>query len=222
MKLFRLMSAAIMLAALAALPTLAQATRPATTGAPAAARPAAPTTAAPAGQAVTTAAATGKIAVIDSRAFSDEKEGIARVANAIKSVYAQFQPMRTEVEGLQKRYEATVADIQKTKDIAAPAELQKKADEAERLKKEYERKAQDMQDNGQRRMAEVLGPLQEDVQRSLQAYAQQRGISIIIDAGTVPLVYVANGVDITREFIADYNRTKPATASAATPAAGRP
>ena len=215
------MSAATLLAALAALPTFAQATRPAT-GAPATARPAAPATAAPTtGQAVTTATVPGRIAVIDSRAFSDEKEGIARVVNAVKSVYSQFDPMRKEVADLQKRYEAIVADIQKTKDVAAPAELQKKADEAERLKKEYERKAQDMQDNGQRRMAEVLGPLQEDVQRSIQAYAQQRGISIIIDASTVPLVYVASGLDITKEFIADYNRQKPATASAATPA-GRP
>lgn len=219
------MSAATILAALAALPIFAQATRPApTTGAPATARPAAPTTAAPS-QAVTTAAATGKIAVIDSRAFSDEKEGIARVANAIKSVYAQFQPMRTEVENLQKRYQGIVDELQKLQaNTAAPIDprtIQQKADQAEALKKDYERKAQDMQDNGQKRMAEVLGPLQEDVQRSLQAFAQQRGISVIIDAGTVPLVYVAPGVDVTREFIADYNRTKPATASAAAPA-GRP
>jgi Skp family chaperone for outer membrane proteins len=68
-------------------------------------------------------------------------------------------------------------------------------------------------------MQEVLGPLQEDVYNTLQAYAQQRGISVIIDVSRVPVIYFADTVDITKEFITEYNRTKPATASAA-PAGG--
>ncbi|MGH9945201.1 MAG: hypothetical protein ACRD9R_22855, partial [Pyrinomonadaceae bacterium] len=136
MKAIRLMSAAIVFAALtAALPTLQAQTRPA--GQPAATtRPAAPaTTGAPATASVPTP--TGKVAIIDSRAFTDEKEGINRVVNAVKSVYTQFQPMRTELENLSKQYEALVKQIQdQQKAPTDPRALQQNVDRAEQMKKD--------------------------------------------------------------------------------------
>jgi outer membrane protein len=211
MKLFRLIAAACLVAASLVISAGAQtAARP---------QPAAPTQ----GGAAAPASA-GRIAIIDSSAFSDEKAGIARVVNAMKTVDAQFQPIRTEVQGMQTRYQALVDDINKTSAVADPKTIQTKTDQADTLKRDMERKTQDAQIAIKKRMDDVLGPLQEDVFNSLQAFAQQRGISIIIDASRVPLIYAADSVDITKDFIAEYNRTKPATAStggAARPA-GRP
>lgn len=205
MKLFRFIAAAMMLAASLVVSASAQTT------------PAArPQTAAPSGS---TGAQAGRIAVIDSAAFSADKEGIARVVNAMKTVDAQFQPLRTEVQGMQDRYTALVADIQKTSAVADPKTIATKTDQAETMKRDIERKTQDAQISIQKRMQEVLGPLQEDVYNTLQVFAQQRGISVIIDASRVPLIYFNDTVDITREFITEYNRAKPATASAA-PAGG--
>jgi Skp family chaperone for outer membrane proteins len=203
MKLFRLIAAAIMLAAALSLSASAQ-------------TPARPQPAAPAAGGTT---ATARIAVIDSAAFSDDKAGIGRVVNAMRTVDAQFQPLRTEVQGMQTRYEALVADINKTKDVADPKTIATKVDQADTMKRDIERKTQDAQISIQKRMQEVLGPLQEDVFVSLQAFAQARGISVIIDASRVPLIYFNDTVDITKEFITEYNRAKPATASAA-PAGG--
>ena len=205
MKLFRLIAAACLVAASLVISAGAQtAARP---------QPAAPT------QGGAAPASTGRIAIIDSSAFSDEKAGIARVVNAMKTVDAQFQPIRTEVQGMQTRYQALVDDINKTSAVADPKTIQTKTDQADTLKRDMERKTQDAQIAIKKRMDDVLGPLQEDVFNSLQAFAQQRGISIIIDASRVPLIYAADSVDITKDFIAEYNRTKPATASA-TPAGG--
>jgi outer membrane protein len=204
MKLFRFIAAAIMLAASLSLSASAQ-------------TPARPQPTAPA--AGTAATGTGRIAVIDTSAFSDEKAGIGRVVNAMKTVEAQFQPLRTEVQGMQTRYEALVADINKTKDVADPKTIATKVDQADTMKRDLERKAQDAQISIQKRMQEVLAPLQDDVFNSLQAFAQARGISVIIDASRVPIIYFTDTVDITKEFITEYNRTKPATASAA-PATG--
>ena len=173
----------------------------------------------PSAPAAGTSATAGRIAVIDSSAFSDEKQGIARVVNAMKAVDAQFQPVRSEVQGMQTRYDALVADIQKTKDVADPKTINTKVDQADALKRDITRKTEDAQNAIQKRMQDALGPLQEDVYNSLQAFAQQRGISIIIDASRVPLIYAADSIDITKEFITEYNRAKPATASAA-PAGG--
>jgi Skp family chaperone for outer membrane proteins len=210
MKLFRLIAAACLIAASLVISAGAQtAARP---------QPAAPT------QGGAAPASTGRIAIIDSSAFSDEKQGIARVVNAMKTVDAQFQPVRTEMQGLQTRYQALVDDINKTSAVADPKTIATKTDQADTLKRDMERRMQDAQINIKKRMDEVLGPLQEDVFNSLQAFAQQRGISIIIDASRVPLIYAADSVDITKDFITEYNRTKPATAStggAARPA-GRP
>jgi len=195
MKLFRFTAAAMMLAASLVISASAQTTTP------------------------TASAQTGRIAVIDSAAFSADKEGIARVVNAMKTVDAQFVPLRNEVQGMQTRYQALVADIEKTKDVADPRATATKVDQADTMKRDLERKTQDAQISVQKRMQEVLGPLQEDVYNSLQAFAKQRGISVIIDASRVPLIYFNDTVDITKEFITEYNRTKPATASAA-PAGG--
>jgi len=211
MKLFRLIAAACLVAASLVI----------SAGAQTAARP---QPAAPAQGGAAAAASTGRIAIIDSSAFSDEKAGIARVVNAMKTVDAQFQPVRTEVQGMQTRYQALVDDINKTSAVADPKTIATKTDQADTLKRDMERRMQDAQISIKKRMDEVLGPLQEDVFNSLQAFAQQRGISIIIDASRVPLIYAADSVDITRDFIAEYNRTKPATASAGGAArpAGRP
>ncbi|HEV2800261.1 MAG TPA: OmpH family outer membrane protein [Pyrinomonadaceae bacterium] len=207
MKLFRLIAASCLVAASLVISVGAQtATRPAGTAAPT--QGAAPAS----GQ-------TGRIAIIDSSMFSDEKQGIARVINAMKGVDAQFQPVRTEVQGMQTRYQALVDDINKTSAVADPKTIATKTDQADTLKRDIERKTQDAQIAIKKRMDDVLGPLQEDVYNSLQAFAQTRGISIIIDASRVPLIYAADSVDITRDFIAEYNRAKPATASA-TPATG--
>jgi outer membrane protein len=206
MKLFRLIAAAGLVAASLVTSASAQTaarTQPATPAQGGAAAP----------------ASTGRIAIIDSQAFSDEKAGIGRVVNAMKTVDAQFQPVRTEVQGMQTRYQALVDDINKTSAVADPKTIQTKTDQADTLKRDMERKTQDAQIAIKKRMDDVLGPLQEDVYNSLQAFAQQRGISIIIDASRVPLIYAADSVDITKDFIAEYNRTKPATASAA-PAGG--
>jgi outer membrane protein len=205
MKLFRFFAAASLLAASLVISAGAQtAARP---------QPAAPATQG------TASTSTARIAIIDSSAFSDEKAGIARVVNAMKTVDSQFQPVRTEVQGMQTRYQALVDDINKTSAVADPKTIATKTDQADTLKRDIERKTQDAQISIKKRMDEVLGPLQEDVYNSLQAFAQSRGISIIIDASRVPLIYAADSVDITKDFIAEYNRTKPATASAA-PAGG--
>ncbi|MDT7603314.1 MAG: outer membrane protein [Acidobacteriota bacterium] len=216
MKLFRIVAASVALAVIQVISAGAQTPgRQPATGAPAARpQPAATTTAPP--------SLTGKLAVIDSGAFADEKAGINRVVNAMKNINAQFQPLNTELQGMQNRYNALLDEIQKTGAVADPKTLAAKQEQADQLKRDMERKAQDAQVALEKRRGEVLGPLQEDVYNALQTYAQQRGISLVIDMNRVPVLYAADSVDITRDFITEYNRTHPATTAAATTPTGRP
>lgn len=191
MKVFRIVVAA---AAFAAFTILAQTqTRPAAT----------PTT----------------VAIIDSAAFSDEKAGIARVMVAMQALEAKYLPLRSELRGMRDRLNTMRSDIQKKRQVQEPSLTAKQTEDADRLELEIKRKAEDAQTGYQKDTAAALDPLQKDIGTALTAYAQSKGITLLIDANRVPILYAASQVDITRDFIADYNRTHPAGAApAAAPA----
>src|SRR5512145_2153166 len=101
MKLFRISVAALAIAAFAILAHTQ--TRPA----PGAAQP--PQTRPAAGPA--------NIAVIDSAAFTDEKQGIARAMAAMRQLEAKFLPLRNELKGMRDKVNAMRADLQKKQAI---------------------------------------------------------------------------------------------------------
>lgn len=223
MKAIRRTFAAAALAAFAALAVNAQAPaggRTAATPAPATPRPAAP---AAGGQ---TAIAEGKFAVVDTDAFQDPKEGIARLVSAAATVDREFKPRRDEITQLQTRYEALGKQIQDTQKVADPKALQNLVDQAETLKNDIERKQQDGQRAIQKRWAELSGPIFTDINNALRAYAQARGVSVVFDLSKMEgVVMVVNpqGIDLTAGFIAEYNQRNPASTAAAAPATpGRP
>ena len=164
------------------------------------------------------------VAIIDSSAFSDDKAGIARVMAAMQQIEAKFQPLRTEIRGMRDRLSTMRADIQKKRPVQDPKLTAQQTDEADRLDVQIKRKAEDAQSSYQRESLEVLEPLQKDIGTALTAYAQSRGVTLLLDVNRVPVVYAAASMDITKDFIADYNRTHPAgvaapaTRPAATPA----
>ncbi|HEV2834021.1 MAG TPA: OmpH family outer membrane protein [Pyrinomonadaceae bacterium] len=180
-------------------------------------------TAAPAALAPQTRPAAGpaNIAVIDSSAFSDEKAGIARVMTAMRQLEAKFQPLRTELRGMRERLNSMRADLQKKQAIQDARTTQQQAEAADQLDLQIKRKAEDAQASYQKESLTLLDPLQKDIGEALTAYAQSKGISLLIDLNRVPVVYASGSLDITKDFIADYNRTHPATGAPApiTPAA---
>ena len=153
------------------------------------------------------------VAIIDSSAFSDDKAGISRVMAAMQQIETKFQPLRTEIRGMRERLNTMRSDIQKKRMVQDPKLTAQQTDDADRLEVEIKRKAEDAQANYQRESLAVLDPLQKDIGTALTAYAQSRGINLLIDANRVPIVYAAASLDITKDFIADYNRTHPAGAA---------
>ena len=194
MKVFRISIAALVFAAFAILAYTQ--TRPAAN--PAATRP---------------AAAPANIAIIDSRAFSDEKAGIARVMVAMKALEAKFQPLRTELRGMRDRLNTMRADLDKKRAIQEERMTAQQAEAAEQLEIQIKRKAEDAQVSYQKESLAALEPLQKDIADALNAYSQSRGISLLLDVNRVPVIYAAASLDVTKDFIADYNRTHPAGAA---------
>lgn len=207
MKAFRLFAAASLFAALSAVTAVAQQ--------PAANRPAASPAPTQAGAAVVIP--DGKLAIVDTEAFADQQNGIKRLVAAFQTVDREFKPRRDELAGLKTKYDALVKQINDTKSVSQPAALNALADQAETLKNDIERKQQDGQRALDKRIAELTQPIYQDISTALQAYAKQRGITVLFDISKMAQVmFVVNdAVDITPGFIAEYNQRNPATASAA-------
>ena len=175
------------------------------------------------GQTQTRPAATpANIAIIDSSAFSDDKQGIARVMAAMQQIETKFQPLRTELRGMRDRLNTMRADLQKKRGVQDAATTAKQTDEADQLEVQIKRKSEDAQAAYQRESLAMLDPLQKDIGNALTAYAQSHGVTLLIDANRVPIVYAANSIDITKDFITEYNRTHPAGPVTTTAPAARP
>ena len=159
--------------------------------------------------------APANIAIIDSSAFSDEKAGITRVMNAMQQIEAKFTPLRAELRSMRERLNTMRADIQKKRAIQDAKTTAQQSDEADRLEVEIKRKAEDAQTSYQKESVAALDPLQKDIGNALTQYAQSKGITLLIDANRVPIIYAASSLDITRDFINEYNRTHPGTPAAA-------
>jgi Skp family chaperone for outer membrane proteins len=208
MKIFRAIAAVAFVAVFCCGSALAQRN---TGGAPAA-RP----TATPASTAPTTLGPIpdSKVALIDSSAFADEKQGITKFVNALKKVNVEFQPRQTELQGLQAQIEKATKDLQAAAPVQDPKISAQQQEKIDQMKKDYQRKGEDAQAAFNKRLEEVLSPVYEEIGKALDAFAKARGITLILDVTKVQgIVSAVDSMDITRAFIADYNSKNPATAS---------
>lgn len=171
-------------------------------------------------------AAPANIGIIDSALFGDEKNGISRVMAGMRQLDVKFEPLRTEIRNMRERLNTMRADLQKKRAIQDARMTAQQAEEADRLEVQIKRKQEDAQASYQKETRAVLEPLQADIANALTAYAQSKGITLVIDANRVPILYAASSLDITQDFIKEYNRTHPGGAGPAparpTPATARP
>jgi outer membrane protein len=160
-----------------------------------------------------------KIALINTDFFADEKTGITRLVAAVKKVDAEFTPRRTELQGIKAQIDKLTADIQATQNVATAQQIAQKTEQLEGMKRDYQRKGEDAQALYNKRLQESVGPLYEDIGKSLDAFARARGITLLLDAAKIgpAILSAVDAMDVTRAFIADYNSKNPATASAAGP-----
>ena len=165
----------------------------------------------PAGPQAVPASGSASVAVIDSSYFGEDKVGITRVANAMDQIETKYQPLRTELRGMSDRLNTMRANIQSKQKVQDAKLTQQQMDEADRLEVQIKRKTEDAQTNYQKDSLAVLEPIQKEIGEALIAYAKSKGISVLIDVNRVPVVYASASVNITKDFITEYNRTHPGT-----------
>lgn len=173
---------------------------------------------------------TAKIVVIDTGAFAgDEKglNGINKFITAMKSLNDEFKVVQTELDTMSNRLQTLAAEIEKMRNPPQgvpvnTSTLQTKIDEAQTLDRDLKRKQEDAQSKYERRRQVVMGPLMQDISKSLQDFAKLKGYDLILDAARLDaqqmiLGFVPDRVDVTKEFIIYYNARPAGAATASAP-----
>lgn len=165
--------------------------------------------------AVASAQAGGKIAVINTEAFRDEKTGITKYVNAMKTLETEFAPAQTELRTMAARIQTIEKEVKLITDArqkGTPVDeksLQNKQEEYEKLVRDYRFKEEDAKTRFQRRLNAVTDPLNQAIGAALDAYGKQKGYMIIFDIArneTGLIVAIPDEkIDITKDFIAFYN-----------------
>jgi len=165
-----------------------------------------------------------KVAVIFSEAFQDPKAGIARFNATLNKLNAEFADRQKKLDDMAAKIKQLPDEITSLQQQAAkgtpiaPQAIQAKIDQLDQLKKQGQRETEDAQAAYEKRRQALFGPLQDEVGKALDAFAKARGITMILDGSQVQgILYAADGLDITKAFISDYNAKNPATAAVTPP-----
>lgn len=163
-----------------------------------------------------------RIAIVDTDAFYDTKDGITKIINAYKSLETEFKPSQAELETGATKLQTLQTDIQALQTRAndpnnkVPIDknaAQAKVDEFERLQRDMKFKQEDAKARYGKREAAVIGPIIDDVGKALGEFSKQKGYTLVLDIGKMfeqrLVVYWENTPDITKEFVIFYN-SKPA------------
>ncbi len=166
-----------------------------------------------------TGAAPFKIVFIEMEAFYDPEKGITRLTRAIESVNQEFDPIRKELQDLQRRYQVLADEIANAAPGAGSKESQEKRFQAESMRRELRNKAEDAEQAFKKRLQQVLTPIEEDLQKALASYAERNGVSFVIDLDRAQdlILYSAESANVTQDFINEYNRRAPAPAAPVKP-----
>ncbi len=154
-----------------------------------------------------------KIAFVDTAMFGDEKGGIRRYINAVKTVQNEFRIKQQELLTLQSRIKTIADEISQLSgnQVVDPKSIQAKQDEGERLQRDFKYKKEQFDADVEKRYKELVGPVSTEIGKALDQFATQNGISMIMDISKLlQVVMTINpAMDVTQQFIADFNTRNP-------------
>jgi Skp family chaperone for outer membrane proteins len=170
----------------------------------------------------------GKIGLIDTRYFDDEKAGITKYIAAMNSLDAEFKPVGTELQTLNTKILALKKELE---DLQAKAQdpnnkipidpkmVNSKAEEYDKLTREFKFKQEDAKARYDRRELAVMGPIRQDIGNAIQEYTKKNGYMLMLDIskldGAGLLLGLDESADVTKQFIIFYN-ARPATTATVT------
>jgi len=171
--------------------------------------------------------ASGKIGLINTQAFDDDKTGITKYVTALNSLETEFKPTFTELQTLATKIQALEKEIAGYREIIqkggkipiSDADLNKKIEDYDKSLREYKFKEEGAKASYQRREQVVMGPIRQDIGNAIQEFTKKNGYTIMLDVAKLDNAGLILGLDetadVTKAFITFYN-ARPATTATVT------
>jgi len=162
-----------------------------------------------------------KIAVVAFQvAVGQTNEGLRNWADLQKKYIPKDEALKSrgeEIDNLAKQLQAQGASL-------SEVERTTRAKEIDDKKKQLDRETTDLRDQGQQEMQDMYNSLASKVYDVMQSYADQQGITLVLDISQQqsPVLYAAEGTNITKQVIDAYNVKSGVPAPPAQPAAEAP
>jgi len=155
----------------------------------------------------------GKVGVINTSALQDR---IFEYRAKLEALNRQFEPRVKEVQGMSDRINALETTIKTQSNVLGAAKVAELTEQLETMNRDYKRKGEDLQADGSRARGIALGPINEKLNKFANDYAARRGIILLIDIANAvqagAITWYDNRIDITEDFIREYNKANPAPA----------
>jgi len=162
-----------------------------------------------------------RIALVDTTMFGDEKNGIWRYVDAAKSVEAEFKTRTDDLESIQNRINALIAEIQTLMKAPVPDQktIQAKQQQGQSLATEGKTKKDRLDEDISKRYEQILAPISRQIGTALDQFAAQRGVTMTLDASKIQaaILTAVPALDLTQAFINDFNSKNPRTGAAPRP-----
>lgn len=154
-----------------------------------------------------------RVAYVNSSAFLDPTNGIKQLVKAVQGLELEFSSTQSELSLMGEKLRTIVGDLNKLNANAtanAKAIADKQA-EGQKLQQELQGKQQAAQEAFNKRSQEVQGPIGADIGKELHAFAKDRDLGLLLDAGKLAdaILDAKPELDLTVDFVNYYNAKHP-------------
>ena len=150
------------------------------------------------------AAAPVKMGIINVQQALSETAEIKKAQAALQSKY---KPQQDRLAAIQKELADIQNQLQTGGDKLAPQKASELQVTGQRRQRELERLREDLEGEFQREQQEILGRTGQKMQDAIKRVAEARGLDVVVDMQNT--IYVKPALDITKEVVADYDKTNP-------------
>ncbi|MBI1790920.1 MAG: OmpH family outer membrane protein [Acidobacteria bacterium] len=180
------------------------------------------------------ALALGVLAAYGQAAPAQTKVGIIHIQNAIigtkegqkaaQELQVRFAPKKTELEKKQNDIESLRAQLAKGANAMGNDQKEKLMRDIDLKTKSLTRDTEDAQAELDQEQQKVMNELGGKLMAVIDKYARDNGYAMIFDISSQqsPVIYAANGIDITPEVVSLYDKNAPAPAAVTAAPAPRP
>jgi Skp family chaperone for outer membrane proteins len=166
-----------------------------------------------AGQAQKPVTSSGKPGVIRCINTSQFREGILELKIKRDKLNTEFDPKNQKLTNMQNEITSLENELQKQGDALTPQTREQKMRRLESLKRDYQYTADDTSAAAAQRWKDETAIIFDKMDKFFKDFAAKRNITIVVDiaaaAQSQVVLYVAPGMNVTKEFIDEYNRANP-------------